>query len=718
MRLTRRLTVLLLLPFGFARCGCEEPTTIEGAPGSLKGKLCDIRTGQGAAGVQVALQVPGEAGGSQRAESVAGGDFTLENVKPGAYEVIITQTFSNGGDQRVIPEVLVKSDEETEVKDPACIAGRVPDGTGWVRGRVCNRHTGSWVTNAAVTITLADGTLAQTTTNAEGDFLLEGVPEGDHTLYIQSSNYQRAYAITVIAGQETLLQSSAECRGVDPNSGGVEGLMCAPNGTGPLAGATAYIDVGEPPVRVADVLDNEGRFILTGLPPGVHQLHVQLGSYERVYDVTVNANEIVRVGPTVCNAPDPDTTGRIQGMFCNPNGGPLVDATVLVDVSNGTLEDSTDELGRFAFAGVEPGDRVVRVQHVSFTQQFPVTVVAGQMVEVVPQQVCEQNNNGPTGEIRGRICAPNGTTWLANARVWVDLPTGGVVETQTDPDGRFVLTGVPEGIYTVHVAAGSFTTDIPNVQVRPNEITEVGDSADQCVPIEDRKIAVVSGRYDRVQDVLNRLGLNDIDLYDGEGGGYQGSLLENYDQMQEYDVIFFNCGMDDSFLSNPALYQVAVDNLRAYVASGKSVYASDWAYDIIEVAWPDHVDFYADDGTRDTAQVASDGENLPATVTDAALRNALGTQNVAINYNLPAWALMSGASNQTTVYIRGTAEACLQYDIWTGTCADAITATNVPFTVGFHPSADSGKVIYTSFHQEQQTTQDMDTILELLVFEL
>ena len=75
------------------------------------------------------------------------------------------------------------------------------------------------------------------------------------------------------------------------------------------------------------------------------------------------------------------------------------------------------------------------------------------------------------GELRGRVCAPNGSTWLANASVCVDTSMGPICG-QTDANGRFSLAGVPVGTYTVHVAAGSFTTDFPGVQVRGDEITD------------------------------------------------------------------------------------------------------------------------------------------------------------------------------------------------------------------------------------------------------
>jgi hypothetical protein len=727
MRSTRVALAVLVAPLFLGQCNCDPMDGIDNAPGGIKGRACDIRTGEGATGVEVAVNL--EAGGSRRATSESGGRFQMENLPPGLYKVTFTQNnLSTRGAERFLESVEVKTDALTEVLDPACIAGRQPPGTGWVRGRVCNRHTGGWVSQAAVTIQLESGGLAQTVTDEEGNFLLEAVPEGAHTLYVRSSNFQRAYAIIVVTGQETLLPSPTECRGVDPTSGGVQGIMCAPNGTGPLTGATAYIDVGDPSVRIQDMTDAQGRFILTGIPPGDYDLRVKLGSWERTYRVTIRANELTEVGPMVCNAPDPTTTGTVEGYFCDPNGGWLLNGRVLMDLPNTTLEDSTDALGRFSFAGVPPGNWLVKVQHPAYTQDFSVTVAAGQTTRVAPQQICESGHNpGPKGTIEGRLCAPNGTTWLANARVWVTVPGGGTVETMTDSEGRFTLSNVPVGTYTVHVQAGSFTTDFPGVVVRENEITAVGDSPDTCVPLQDtHKIAVVSGKYDDIEIVLRRLGLTRIDSYVGwvgddytpDDGSYHTNLLDDFSLMQTYDVIFFNCGMFDKFLDVGANRDIAIQNLRAYVAGGRSVYFSDWAYDLVEKAWPEYVDFYGDDGRMDTAQVALGAENQPARVVDPALWNAVGTQDVAINFNLSLWAPVIATGLQTKTYIRGNAIACTSIDWVLMQCMATQPLNNIPYTVGFHPGDGAGKVIYTAFHQERQTTRDMDIILELLVFEL
>jgi hypothetical protein len=62
------------------------------------------------------------------------------------------------------------------------------------------------------------------------------------------------------------------------------------------------------------------------------------------------------------------------------------------------------------------------------------------------------------GAVEGRVCAPDGETWLAAADVYVELANGGRVETETDGDGRYHLPNVPVGTQTLHIEKGPFST--------------------------------------------------------------------------------------------------------------------------------------------------------------------------------------------------------------------------------------------------------------------
>src|SRR5208283_5941805 len=57
------------------------------------------------------------------------------------------------------------------------------------------------------------------------------------------------------------------------------------------------------------------------------------------------------------------------------------------------------------------------------------------------------------GSIAGRVCAPNGDSWLSGAQVWVSQ--GGAQDsTTTNSNGDFLLGGVDAGSQTLHIQSG------------------------------------------------------------------------------------------------------------------------------------------------------------------------------------------------------------------------------------------------------------------------
>ena len=63
--------------------------------------------------------------------------------------------------------------------------------------------------------------------------------------------------------------------------------------------------------------------------------------------------------------------------------------------------------------------------------------------------------------------------------------------------------------------------------------------------------------------------------------------------MAEYDIIFLNCGLDDTLLAEGTYAPAALDNLRGFVDAGGSIYASDWAADTVRMTFPGRIQFYA-----------------------------------------------------------------------------------------------------------------------------
>lgn len=301
--------------------------------------------------------------------------------------------------------------------------------------------------------------------------------------------------------------------------------------------------------------------------------------------------------------------------------------------------------------------------------------------------------------VSGRVCDPSGE-WVAGARVYAPLDVDGdgaverTVETTTDGDGRFLLEGLPAGTWTIHVEKGSFSTSF--------EVTVNGGTFEmpdpECLDPGSIEIAVVTGAYDSIENILDHMGF-EYDLIDGEWGMDYVSLLQDPARMATYDIIFLNCGVNDIWVLDKA--NIAA-NISAYVKAGGSIYTSDWAYFFTESAFPSAIDFVGDDKTSGAAYVGSAGK-ISATVLDETMQEVLGKATAQLNYDLDAWAVASGTGEGATVLLEGSAKT------WSG------SINNSPLAVQIKPG---GRMVYTSFHNERQLTEDMELLLREIILSL
>jgi hypothetical protein len=273
------------------------------------------------------------------------------------------------------------------------------------------------------------------------------------------------------------------------------------------------------------------------------------------------------------------------------------------------------------------------------------------------------------------------------------------------------------------------------------------------------RIAVITGDFDKIENVLAKLGLGSVDgggqlvfgtekfdLYNGGGDAPQNApaaaaLFNDPARLAQYDIVFINCGADESPLDSDAVK----NNLRNYVNNGGNMFATDYAYDYVEQIFPAAADFYGSDNVpagqpeeRDAAQVGS-GESPNATVLNAGLRNFLSARNLLSgNGTFTAqdnYVVINGVSATTQVYLTGaldnpsrsrTGGAILPHKHH-GQGVDTLTRaaagralTEQPLTLVF-PSGN-GKVLYSTYHTtgassgSQLTAQEQ--VLAYLVFEL
>lgn len=314
----------------------------------------------------------------------------------------------------------------------------------------------------------------------------------------------------------------------------------------------------------------------------------------------------------------------------------------------------------------------------------------------------------PSGTVAGRVCAPTGDAWLEGAYVYTNLVDdsgriSGIRETYTDPDGFFVLEGIPEqDSVTVYIQKGTWQTSLSTV-VENGTVTQLEEPP--CLDPLSLNAAVVSGDYDSFSVLLEELGVTNYVVVEGAEAPAVASFMGDLDVLLGFDLICLNGGMQEgSLLDDP----VNAQNLADYVRAGGTLFVTDWSYDWVERAFPEAIDFLGDDGVADSAQRGV-AEVVAGRVVDQALASYLGENEVDLRYDLAFWPVIEGAVSQVVVHVSGDVH---YYDAQ----SQPVTVPGAALLVSF--SAGYGSVVYSSFRGESNLTDDTTRILQYMLYKL
>ncbi len=336
----------------------------------------------------------------------------------------------------------------------------------------------------------------------------------------------------------------------------------------------------------------------------------------------------------------------------------------------------------------------------------------------------DNNSNSPPdecgpGAIEGQSCRPDGTL-LAGA----DVTLTGVdcdgddfeMTTQADADGYYEFYDVPAGDHLMTIESGSFATD-RSVTVYPEQTTDLeSEAAKVCLEGSGVPIAVLEGGYDDVGSILDGLDI-EYDVVGGDttsdplGSGAE-DFLTDFNEMMSYDIIFIECGGLWSELDGGGLFggggdiDQIEDNIRSFVEQGNSLYASDLAQPFIQETIPEAVDFYQESQGTSGPRQGQSGQTVTADIVSPEMQTLLGSGTTSINYDSNGWAVAEGAGPDTKIHFEG--------DI---TLQDGSTVSDSPLMLTYDDPA-AGAAVFTSFHNSDQATGEMEEILEFMIFQL
>jgi hypothetical protein len=136
------------------------------------------------------------------------------------------------------------------------------------------------------------------------------------------------------------------------------------------------------------------------------------------------------------------------------------------------------------------------------------------------------------------------------------------------------------------------------------------------------------------------------------------------------------------------------ENLNSFVNRGGTLYVSDLRLGFVDAAFPGFVDGSKVRGGKQ--------QTVAADIVDPVLEQLLGRSQITLKFDQPSWLPAAISGKAVQVYLKG------RYETTDGIQAEAPLL--VRFPVG------KGTVIFTSFHNEKQTSDVEKALLRFLVF--
>lgn len=307
----------------------------------------------------------------------------------------------------------------------------------------------------------------------------------------------------------------------------------------------------------------------------------------------------------------------------------------------------------------------------------------------------QKGDNDAPGTIQGRACGPSSRTWAADAvitaRASGDVADAGtLVVTHSDADGRFTLENlVGDAEHILFLQWGEDTAVLGAVYVRPGETVVLAEP--DCLDPFMNKVLVVTGPVSGAALALEQAGVTEITLVDGQDSHVVTFFLDSPEALGAYDLVVFEGG----FIEADVIHDVAdpenaavaarMQNLRDYVAAGGRVLATDTAYDVVEIGWPNAGTFVGADSVPDSAQLGN-SVTTNAVVADASLNLFLGQHLVELSYDRQ-WPPVMEVAEYVSVLLKGNVD----YSVG----ADTFPLNAVPLLYRFW--AGEGGVTYATF---------------------
>ncbi len=332
----------------------------------------------------------------------------------------------------------------------------------------------------------------------------------------------------------------------------------------------------------------------------------------------------------------------------------------------------------------------------------------------VPNQAPNGQNSGEDeecgpGSVVGQTCRPDGGAIPGATVTATGFDCDGdpfEQETTADGNGNYGFDELPAGEHTITITPGSFEAEEEVIIVTGQETDRESIGEKICLTGSEAAIAVVDGVYDDISSILDDIEV-DHNVYSSPG-----MLLDDLDAMNEYDIIFMEC--DSGVIGSTGFdadFDEAEFNIGRYVDEGGSMYASDWSSAYLQFGFPDPFNFYHDQGGYADPRAGDTDTSLDVQVPNSGMRDALDLddgETTQVSMNTASWSVLESVNDDVTIHLEAPEIVKMDGD----------NLDDIPIMSQYFSPLNDGSAIFTSFHNNAQVDDDMQEILEFMIFQL
>ncbi len=459
---------------------------------AITGIITAEATGAPIANAWVAVYEASQTGDKRRpvaghARSDQLGVYTL-SVPPGQYRVsaeaygYAAEWFDNAVAMDLATPVAVSAGLHSPV-DFALTAW------GSLSGHVLDAITGAPIAGAAIRVYNEEKNIGrqryfQTVSLDDGFYVFTGLPSGRYVVEAQAEGYVREYwqeADSLRQADLVTMESGHSVTGIDFTLGvgaAIQGQVTDAENDQPIADAVIEVQSVRGRVRTRGLTNEEGRYLISGLPPGAYLVSAVIAGYvPQWYDSVASRREakhIVLASSQLADGID-FRLGKIEPLPVSLSGLVIDDSTKLplpgahimaMPVSSrGRIRKAiTGEDGAYVLRGLPPAKYLLLIHAAGYKAEFyddartwkeakPIEVMAGQEIAGVDIGLCPQ----PVGayQLAGRVLDQSGSA-IEGALIVLQSGEEAVAASVTAEDGSYNVEGLPADAYVVSASVAGY----------------------------------------------------------------------------------------------------------------------------------------------------------------------------------------------------------------------------------------------------------------------